>query len=623
MSLHSLRTCLHVLSRDNERATSTVQGVSETAPDGDCRTRVYIRSRISLGKTSRKGRGIACLEDTCREVFATREVGGQLKLDRLTTLRGSRLRQKRRVSRRDSQPPARMRDFAVKNHHPLSTFHPFYEANIVSTAISYFTMPAAIKRRKVTATSRTLTSYNQPGGIAAFTRVSKASSTEKASIEKKNYDTVAITSYSNEEKKRKLPHIEEESSTQDFSAIISTALKDRDVKPLPLRSNGSRIFPKTPNKSTAKTVPSSNTPTKGTRSLFSELFVSKPINSYFKAESPDHIKLSNTNPTSAPNSDLPIELLDLINLHAAFLTALSLHYAHNGTQSPADVRVLCPDVARAWGKRGVTLIDIRRSLGVTNLGISENNKDPQLSRLSLSDYGHGKICVEISTASGKAGRMPRPLNENLLNEIFVRGLRRAWEGRGASDIVAPEFISSLPLEAITTCPSLIKISPLLAKGQRRLEDLKSGITVKKEFPKTEIPDETANGKKQSLLERLRAKQLHQSTLPAPPTKDELSRKAALQRIEEVAGVLANLSTSTSSGQQRISFTLPTILDRLRDSCRMPISKAEGTICVKLLTSELAPEWVRLVQTGNVEAIVVNRDNRPSELDIRERVAGVA
>jgi hypothetical protein len=480
-------------------------------------------------------------------------------------------------------------------------------------------MPAAIKRRKVTATSRKPLSNSQPSGIEAFTRVSKASSTGKASIEKKKYDTVATTSYSTGDKKRKLLDIDEESSNQDISAIISSALKDRGIKPLPPRSNNTRVFPKTPNKPIIKTESSSDTPTKGARGLFSELFVSKSINSYFKAETPSHIKRSNTNPTAAPNVDLPIELLDLINLHAAFLTALSLHYAHNGTHSPADVRLLCPDVARAWGKRGVTLLDIRRSLGVTNSEIPENAKDPRLSSLSLSDYGHGKICIEIRTTSGKQGRIPRPLSENLLNEIFVRGLKTAWEGREVSDVAPLEFISTLPLEAITTCSSLIKVSPLLAKGQRRLEDLKSGIIAKKECPKTDIQEDPLTGKKPSLLERLRTKQLHQSTLPAPPTKAELDRKAALQRIEEVAGVLANLSTSTSSGQQRISFTLPTFLERLRDSCRTPISKAEGTTSVRLLASELAPEWVRIVQMGNVEALVVNIDNKPTELDIRERV----
>ena len=256
-----------------------------------------------------------------------------------------------------------------------------------------------------------------------------------------------------------------------------------------------------------------------------------------------------------------------------------------------------------------------------NTNIPEGNKDHRLSRLSLSDYGHVKICIEINTSVGKTGRIARPVNENVLNEIFVRGLERAWEEKDA-DISVQNFLESLPLEPITTCPSLIKMSPLLAKGQRRLEDLKAGITSKKEAAKEKTP-ETSDGRKLTLLERLRAKQLHQSTLPPPPSKADIARKAALQRIEEVVGVLSILSTSSSIGQQRISFTLPTVLGKLRDSFKTPMSKEEGATCVRLLASEIAPGWVKIVKMGKVEALVVNRDEKPGEEDIRERVRRAA
>lgn len=251
-----------------------------------------------------------------------------------------------------------------------------------------------------------------------------------------------------------------------------------------------------------------------------------------------------------------------------------------------------------------------------NTNIPEGSKDHRISRLSLSDYGHGKICIEIRTSAGKAGRIARPISENLLNEIFVQGLEAAWEKD--SDLPHQEFVENLPLEPITTCPSLLKMSPLLAKGQRRLEDLKAGVIVKKETAKERTP-ETFDGRKLTLLERLRAKQFHQSTLPPPPSKAELARKAALQRIDEVVAVMTILSTSSSIGQQRISFTVPTVLGKLRDSFKTPMSKEEGATCVRLLASEIAPEWVKIVKMGKVEALVVNRDEKPREEEIRERV----
>jgi len=183
------------------------------------------------------------------------------------------------------------------------------------------------------------------------------------------------------------------------------------------------------------------------------------------------------------------------------------------------------------------------------------------------------------------------------------------------------FIDALALEPVTTCSSWTKMSPLLAKGQRRLEELRSGITVKKDIPnkKPQVSDLGRHTVKPTLLERLRAKQLHQSTLPAPPSKAEIGRKAALQRIEEVVRVLTILSTSSSVGQQRISFTFPTVLGKLRDSFKTPMSKEEGDTCVRLLASEIAPEWLKIVKMGKLDALVVNRDARPLEQNIKERV----
>jgi DNA replication factor Cdt1 C-terminal domain len=488
-------------------------------------------------------------------------------------------------------------------------------------------MPTASKRRKLSTTPRNASSLpNKARGIDAFTKVSKGSSISKAIIEKNDYvNTIAITQGTNN-KKRKVAPTEEDSKA--VSALFSADVIERPVKRLPQQpSSDTRAIPETPQKAilSQESPPSLETPTKGARNLLNRFCISAKTPSRsplgFDSSSSGILESTPEATYTTPSRDLPLELIDLINLHAAFLTALSIHCAHNGTHAPADLRNLCPDVARAWGKRRVTLEDIRKTLGIMNTNIPEGKKDHRISRLSLSDYGHGKICIEINSSTGKAGRIARPVNENLLNEIFVRGLGEAWEEKD-SDISLKRFIETLPMEPITTCPSLIKMSPLLAKGQRRLEDLKAGILVKKEAAKEKIP-QSSDGKKLTLLERLRAKQLHQSTLPPPPSKAEIARKAALQRVEEVVGVLSILSTSSSIGQQRISFTLPTVLGKLRDSFQTPMSKEEGATCVRLLASEIAPEWVKIVKMGKIEALVVNRDEKPGEEDIKERVRRAA
>ncbi|KAG9247760.1 hypothetical protein BJ878DRAFT_491262 [Calycina marina] len=464
-------------------------------------------------------------------------------------------------------------------------------------------MPAATKRRKVTATNATASaSYSKPRGLDAFTRVSKANAIDKIIIEKNNVvDTISIGS------KRK--SVEEIEVKEEVATVLTTTTA-RNIKPLPKRV----LDPKTP-QNQVKESPTAPSTTKTARNLLDKFYVS--TKDVATPTVPKTIKPS-------AQQQLPAELLDLVNLHTAFLTALSLHYAHNGTHSPADLRLLCPNVARAWGKRRVLLADIRRTLGIINSATTDTN-NPKISKLSLSDYGRGKVCVEICAASWKPGRMARPVDENLLNDIYVQELKRQWKERG--EISIPDFLESLPMEKVGVCESLSKMSPLLAKGQRRLEDMKSGIVIKKQLveeknKKKGVVVETAKGARPTLLERLRAKQIQQASLPKPATKEQLSRKAALGRIEEVVGILGMLSTCSSIGQQRISFTMPTVLGKLRDSFKSPLSKEEGDICVRLLAAEVAPNWVKIVKMGKTDALVVNRDERPTELDLQERISRV-
>jgi hypothetical protein len=65
--------------------------------------------------------------------------------------------------------------------------------------------------------------------------------------------------------------------------------------------------------------------------------------------------------------------------------------------------------------------------------------------------------------------------------------------------------------------------------------------------------------------------------------------------------------------------MPTVLSKLRDSFKTPMSKEEGDACVRLLASEIAPEWVKVVRMGKVEALAVNREGRPTDLEIEDRV----
>ncbi|CZT53384.1 uncharacterized protein RSE6_14899 [Rhynchosporium secalis] len=463
-------------------------------------------------------------------------------------------------------------------------------------------MPTAIKRRKLAISTKNATTKSR--ALNAFTTVSKASTTTKEIIEKNFQVDVATTTHQPAAcNKRKF--VEDEESAQQET--ISPANTKTDQRRTFLRT------PKTPHRPILKQSPPStiDTPTNGARNLLDRFCIASKT----PTRSPLGFSSSSSNLATSipPTSNLPTELLDMINLHAAFLTALSIHYAHHGTHAPVDLRNLCPDVAQAWGKRRVTLEDVRLLLGIQNSSAPES-KDARVSRLSLSDYGHGKICIEIRTL-GKGGRIARPVNEDLLNEVFEKGLTSLWEQKRA-ELDVKEFVEGLPHQGITMCSSLVKMSPLLAKGQRRLEDLRAGITIKS--PAIAQKVEVASPKL-TLLDRLRAKAIQTAKLPPPPSKADIARQAAMGRIEEVVSILVILSTSTSIGQSRISFTLPTIIGKLRDSFKTPMSKEEADTCIRLLATDIAPQWVKLVKMGKVECLVVNRDERPREGNIKEMV----
>ncbi|KAI9778432.1 MAG: hypothetical protein M1839_008078 [Geoglossum umbratile] len=297
------------------------------------------------------------------------------------------------------------------------------------------------------------------------------------------------------------------------------------------------------------------------------------------------------NPTSTlgdRHEQLPEALQDLVKLHSSFLTALSLHQAHNGALTPADLRHLTPNIGRAWGRRKVTTNDVRRTLGILQHKPPVHSiNSPECSKfgLKLSDYGNGKICVEISQDPKFKPPPDRPIDVDDLNTLFTQNLYGYWKfwcsttddtvrtkatvfARNDSDIEADasglspgpitRFIQHLPMATIDICPSLNKMSSLFTKGQKRLEEFRSAVSPmgRKECSEARagsslVGDHQAIARRGSdLLERVRAKELQKSVLPLPMSKAAMHRKSALQRLDEVISILTHLSTS-NAGLPRI------------------------------------------------------------------------
>jgi len=362
---------------------------------------------------------------------------------------------------------------------------------------------------------------------------------------------------------------------------------------------------------------------------------------------------------------LPTELINLLTLHSSFLTALSLHYIHNGTSSPVDLRDLTEATTSIWRHRKVTYDDIRLCIGVLAYGPSGKNNPFQ-----LSDYGRGKICLEI-IEQHQIGLGMSAMTEEALKLMFMESLDYLWrqwtttqtaqplrpiatpKKRGRPKKIVPKqttiqayvdepsitkFIEQLPCAEITQSESLTAIVPLQEKGRKRLREFKESVqqgrapkktkeSMGKENDPTQMNMQPAQAqaqtkmtdftavRKSNLLDRILAKEAAAATGPKALSPAEIQRKAALQRSEEVLRVLSLLCASKGPSL-RVSFSMNALLQSLQNSVRTPISKEEALKCIEVLANEVTPGYVSLVRMGTLSSIVINQGMKPHDVKNR-------
>jgi hypothetical protein len=353
------------------------------------------------------------------------------------------------------------------------------------------------------------------------------------------------------------------------------------------------------------------------------------------------------------SAELPDGLYQLTRLNSAFLTALSLHYAHHGTSSPIDTRTLTPSITKIWGKRKVTLDDIRLCLGVANIKAASGrvNNPPAFS---LALFASGKVCVELNSAKKRQGVLSQSFDEKALNAIFTQRLEQAWN-RWDEKSDTKAFVSSLPLIGVPKSTSYKKVAPMLAKGQQRLEEVMRPKVANDQSPVAQSRQKRRrantvedllevnrgrNAKESSpssskentpgivaaeaglrglgLIERIRQKEIYKSTLPTPPTKAELERMAALQRAEELLGIVDLLAAGKGAGL-RVSFPLPALVKSVQSSIKSPLSKEEIESCLNVLAQDIAGGYIKIMAVGILKCVVVNKAYKPWPEEVRERL----
>lgn len=321
------------------------------------------------------------------------------------------------------------------------------------------------------------------------------------------------------------------------------------------------------------------------------------------------------------DSSLPPHLAELLPLHKAFLRTVMVQFAHSGNSTPLDFRALEPHLSRTWGKRKVTIADVRRCVAI------HSSRSPGTSSpFIVSDYGRGKVCVELGSGYDAAA-----IDEDRLCKQFKENLQALCAGRATEEVTDMEVpfqslsLVELPQAAIAQMGTGSQMHPQLAKGERVLLELKGSLVAKQQEKQAaqcgamSKPTTNPDGSKMSLLDRLRLKQLSKTGESLTPSAPELQRRAALNRVVDVAATISMLSLANHLSPARQAFRMAAILDKLKDSLRMPISRDEGAACVRLIATEVAPEWLRIVPIGGRENVVVQRTGQPLDRVIQERV----
>ncbi|KAJ8613286.1 hypothetical protein MRB53_036973 [Persea americana] len=347
--------------------------------------------------------------------------------------------------------------------------------------------------------------------------------------------------------------------------------------------------------------------------------------------------------------------------------------AHVST-TPCDVRTLCQTMAKIWRRRAVTLVDIRRLIGVLNYrrsGEAQATAGPGCG-LVLTDFGRGRICVErINADRDEEGMVSRTFDDVALKEMFDASLSDWWTSQSIHLDDDAEILSQLPLTPITPCSSLSKTAALHATGQRRLDDLKNfkptastsipntnstttpGPALAPRSPNTKSPSSSAaatststsiprplprkpTSRTSALLSRLQSKEAARALLPSL-TPADLARRAAQDRAPEVlallrmlcaegvsndghgcAGAGAVAGSGGGAGRKRMSLSMEAVVERIRQSARVPISREEAERCVRVLAEVTYPQgegvegkerseekrFVRVVVRGGVVAVLL-------------------
>jgi DNA replication factor Cdt1 C-terminal domain len=325
----------------------------------------------------------------------------------------------------------------------------------------------------------------------------------------------------------------------------------------------------------------------------------------------------------------------LIKLHNYFLQALSIHYAHTYPNAPAELGRLLQTITRLWKERAVTPDDLQKMLAMYEIGLTIGPSPGEGvvqsgSPFQLTAAGSRKCVKYTGQREETDGPMSTSFVAKDLHNFYkahIYALESAWKKD------RHDHLSFFQDETLDTYPkSTISIGTQTAarkaKCSQNLADilrLSNATQLRNEKPSNSIRNGIAEegstrlaeveNRKQSLLDRIQAKQLASKT-KGKPTAQQILREHALGKISHVTDVLRMMQQQQQKTESKstnykytssdllpaqrsgkVSFSFAQIRDNTKSSTTVPISDEEVKMCLTMLSEELEGTWVKMIERG--------------------------
>ena len=360
--------------------------------------------------------------------------------------------------------------------------------------------------------------------------------------------------------------------------------------------------------------------------------------------------------------DLPASLRDILSIHQHLLHALSIHFAHNGPSTPAEVTTLCKTITVLWKKRRATKEDLQRIIAISELAA-----DHQVAMSSENTINHSKSLFKLTTASShtwldyvgaaskktyRGGLNRNPFNEKCLQALFkadVMSLYLTAKADGASHLKFLDGpLSKFPL---LRCDVGAQTEQRMAKASAARDEImdvakasqirqNAKPTIKQELGTENATPEQADQKLKSrtlsLFERVKAKQLANAANGAP-TPETILRQHAIGRINEIVEILrmkqqqkqsagsdpATDGPSSKVKVTKVAFGFAQIVQEIKNSVSIPIQDDEAKLCLDLLSKDVDGTWCTMFKLGSVKSLVLQGGAKSGveiqkELELKEK-----